>query len=103
MTKKIDINNLPEFDIAKYLQNDEAIAQYLTIVLEENNPSLLIAALGDIARARGMTEIARAAGIGRDTLYNALRPNAHPQFETISQVCTALGIKLVAQTIAPHA
>jgi len=66
-------------------------------VLEENDPALLAAALGDIARARGMTEIAKASGIGREALYKALRPNAQPRFDTIARVCGALGVKLVAQ------
>jgi len=59
--------------------------------------ALLAAALGDIARVRGMTEIAKASGIGREALYKALRPNAQPRFDTIARVCSALGVKLVAQ------
>jgi len=97
MTKKINAPALPDFDMAKYLPDDEAIAEYLTIVLEENDPALLAAALGDIARVRGMTEIAKASGIGREALYKALRPNAQPRFDTIARVCSALGVKLVAQ------
>jgi len=56
-------------------------------------------ALGTIARARGMTEIAKTSGITREALYKALRPNAHPRFDTISKVCAALGVRLVAQPI----
>ena len=97
--KKINVADLPEFDMAKYLPDDEAIAEYLTIVLEENDPALLAAALGDIARARGMAEIAKASGIGREALYKALRPNAKPRFDTISRVCNALGVRLVAQVV----
>ena len=97
MTNKINATALPDFDMAKYLPDDEAIAEYLTIVLEENDPALLAAALGDIARVRGMTEIAKASGIGREALYKALRPNAQPRFDTIARVCSALGVKLVAQ------
>ena len=100
MTKKINVADLPEFDMTEYLPDEEAIADYLSIVLEENDPAALADALGTIARARGMTEIAKASGIGREALYKALRPNAQPRFDTISRVCAALGVKLVAQPIA---
>jgi probable addiction module antidote protein len=70
-------------------------------VLEENDPALLAAALGDVARARGMTEIAKASGLTREALYRALRADAQPRFDTVSRVCAALGVKLVAQPI-PH-
>ena len=97
MTKKIKVANLPDFDMVEHLKTDEDVANYLTVVLEDNDPALLAAALGDIARARGMAEIAKASGIGREALYKALRPNAQPRFDTIARVCTALGVKLVAQ------
>ncbi|MDR1854163.1 MAG: putative addiction module antidote protein [Azoarcus sp.] len=93
---KIKISELPEFDPAEYLQSEEDMAAYLDAILEENNPSLLAAALGDIARARGMSDIAKAAGIGREALYKALRPGAKPRFETIARVLAALGLKLHA-------
>ncbi|MDR1708359.1 MAG: putative addiction module antidote protein [Candidatus Accumulibacter sp.] len=96
MSKKIKISDLPDFDPAEYLESGEDIAAYLDAVLEENDPALLAAALGDIARARGMSEIARAAGIGRESLYKALRPGASPRFETIARVCNALGVRLTA-------
>ena len=99
MTKKIRIADLPEFDFSEHLENEQAMAEYLTVVLEDNDPSLLAAALGDIARARGMSEIARASGITREALYKALRPDAQPRFDTISRVCAALGVKLVAQAV----
>ncbi len=97
MTKRIQVADLPEFDAAPYLDSDEAVAVYLTDVLAANDPALLAAALGDIARARGMSEIAKASGITREALYKALRPDAQPRFDTVSRVCTALGVKLVAQ------
>ncbi|MFY9329931.1 MAG: addiction module antidote protein [Georgfuchsia sp.] len=97
MTKKIRITELPEFDMAEHLDDEQAIAEYLTVVLEENDPAALADALGSIARARGMSEIAKASGITREALYKALRPNAVPRFDTISRVCTALGVRLVAQ------
>lgn len=97
MTKKINVADLPEFDMAEHLDSDQAIAEYLTIVMEENDPSELTAALGTIARARGMAEVARASGLTREALYKALRPNSQPRFDTIARVCTALGVKLVVQ------
>ncbi len=99
MSEKIRIADLPEFDITEYLEDDQAIAEYLTVVLEEDDPALLAAALGDIARARGMTEIAMATGLAREALYRALRPDAQPRFDTINRVCHALGVKLVAQPL----
>ena len=99
MTKRIKVSNLPDFDAAPYLDSEEAIAAYLTDILMANDPALLAASLGDIARARGMSEIAKASGITREALYKALRPDAQPRFDTVSRVCAALGVKLVAQAI----
>ena len=99
MTKKIRIADLPDFDPAEYLDDKDDIAAYLTVILENNDPALLAAALGDIARSRGMSEIAKASGITREALYRALRPDPQPRFETISRVCTALGVKLVAEAV----
>lgn len=101
MTRKIKVSDLPELDFSEHLDSEQAIAEYITAILEENDPALLAAALGDIARARGMSDIAKASGITREALYKALRPDAQPRFHTISRVCTALGVKLVAQ--AAHA
>ena len=93
MTK---ITDLPEFDVAEWLPDEAAVAEYLTVVMEENDPAALAKALGTIARARGMTEIAAKAGIGREALYKALREGASPRYETIARVFQALGVKLVA-------
>lgn len=99
MTKRIKVDELPEFDAAPYLDNEEAIAAYLTDILEANDAALLASALGDIARARGMGEIAKSAGITREALYKALRPGSAPRFDTVNRVCAALGVRLVAQAI----
>ena len=99
MSKRIKAADLPEFDAAAYLDNEETIAAYLTDILAANDAALLASALGDIARARGMSEIAKSAGITREALYKALRPGSAPRFETISRVCTALGVRLVAQPV----
>jgi len=99
MTKKIQIEDLTDYDPAEYLKDEDDIAAYLTAILENSDPALLAAALGDIARARGMSEIARASGMTREALYRALRSDAQPRFETISRVCTALGVKFVVEPI----
>jgi probable addiction module antidote protein len=97
MKKKTKISDLPEFDLARQLKTEEDIATYVTMVIEEGDSSELAHALGVAARARGMSEIAQAAGLTREALYKALRPNAHPRFDTINRVCAALGVRLVAQ------
>jgi probable addiction module antidote protein len=99
MTRRIKAADLPEFDAGAHLDSETAIAAYLTDILEANNPALLASALGDIARARGMSEIAKASGLTREALYKALRPDAQPRFDTISRVCAALGVRLVAQAV----
>ena len=85
-----------DFDMAEYLTSDADVAEYLTQVLQEGDPGELAAALGHIAKARGMTQVARASGIQREALYKALRPGAQPRLDTVQRVCKALGIKLVA-------
>jgi probable addiction module antidote protein len=100
MAKKTKISALPEFDAAEYLDDEAAIAEYLTAMIETGDPALLAAALGDIARARGMSDIADASGLTREALYKALRPDAQPRFDTIARVCAALGVRLVAQPIS---
>ena len=101
MTKRSKVAELPEFDAAPYLDSEETIAAYLTDILDANDGALLAAALGEIARARGMSEIAKSAGITREALYKALRPDSAPRFDTVSRVCAALGVRLVAQPLHP--
>src|SRR5580700_612760 len=81
------------FDAAAYLDNDALIAEYLSAAVEDPNPDVFIAALGDVAKARGMAQIAKDSGLGRESLYKALSAGAHPRFETISSVLRALGVK----------
>ncbi len=90
----VKIADLPSFDAADYLDSEEAIAAYLNAIMEENDDALLASALGDIAKARGMTQIAKDAGIGRESLYKALREGANPRYDTIAKVIQALGLKL---------
>lgn len=94
--KKLKASALREFDFAAHLEDDQAIAEYLTAAVEDGDPALLAAVLGDIARARGMSQIAADSGLAREALYKALRPDAQPRFDTVRRVCAALGVKLVA-------
>jgi probable addiction module antidote protein len=100
MTRKIKISDLPRFDAAEHLKDEADIAQYLSVVLEENDPAELASALGTVARARGMAVIAQNSGITREALYKALRPDSQPRFETIMRVCAALGVRLTAVAAA---
>ena len=96
MTKMVNASTLPDFDMAQYLKSDADVAEYLSQVMEEGDPGELAAALGHIAKARGMTEIAKSSGIKREALYKALRPNSQPRLDTIQRVCKELGVKLTA-------
>ncbi|NBS35657.1 MAG: putative addiction module antidote protein [Methylocystaceae bacterium] len=82
------------FNVADYLDDDEVIAEYLAEAAEDSNPDVLLAALAEVAKARGMTQVAAAAGLGRESLYKALTPGSHPRFETISAVMRALNVKI---------
>ncbi|MCU7695498.1 addiction module antidote protein [Haoranjiania flava] len=82
---------ISKFDIADYLDNNEMIAEYLNVVLEEGNDSEIVVAIGNIAKAIGMTKIAEATGMSRPSLYKALSEGAKPQFSTIMKVLKAVG------------
>lgn len=97
MSKTGTHRKLHEFDPSRYLTDDVAIAEYITAILEEGDPDLLLLALGDIARARGMSQIAKDTGLGRESLYKALTPGAKPRFDTVLKVAKALGVKFTAQ------
>jgi len=84
------------WDPAEHLETEADMAAYLEAALEEGDPALVAAALGDIARAKGMTQLARDTGLGRESLYKALSPTGNPEFATIMKVVTALGLKLRA-------
>jgi probable addiction module antidote protein len=97
MTKTKAPLKLVAFDAARYLDDDGAIAEYMTAVLKVNDPDLLLLALSDVARAKGMAQVAKGAGLGRESLYKALAPGARPRFETVMKVARALGVKFTAQ------
>jgi len=86
------------YDLAEYLETTEDMAAYLEAALEDGDPRVIVHALGNIARARGMSQIARDTGLGRESLYKALSPEGNPEFATVLKVVQALGIKLHAET-----
>lgn len=90
---------LVPFDAARYLTDDAAVAEYMSAVLDTGDADLLLLALADVARARGMTQVAKDAGLGRESLYKALAPGAKPRFETVLKVARALGVRLTAQPV----
>lgn len=89
------------WDAAEHLESKEDMATYLEAALEDGDPALVAAALGDIARAKGMADIARETGLGRESLYKALSPEGNPEFATVMKVVRALGLKLRATTGEP--
>lgn len=85
------------WDVAEHFETEEDMAAYLDAALEDGDPTLVVAALGDIARAKGMTQIARDAGLGRESLYKALSATGNPEFATILKVVRALGLQFHVQ------
>lgn len=90
------------YDAAEYLETDGDMAAYLRAAFEEGDPAVVMHALGNIARARGMSEIARKTGLRRESLYKALSPEGNPEFATVFKVVQALGIKLNAEPMHMH-
>jgi probable addiction module antidote protein len=91
------------FDAANYLETEEDILYYLEAAMEGNDPGHIASALGDVARSKGMTEIARKSGMGRQALYNALSENGNPTLETLIAVLGALGLELTVQKVSKKA
>jgi probable addiction module antidote protein len=87
------------FDAADYLDDEVTIAEYITAALEDPNPAVFLAAVRDVARARGMAQLARDAGVGRESLYKALTPGAKPRYDTMIKLLHALGVKLSASPV----
>lgn len=93
----IEKNGVCPFDVAEYLDNEELIAAYLSEVLADGSMDELLKALGNVARAKGMSKLAEDAGLGRESLYKALAEGAKPRFDTINRVLNALGVCLRAE------
>lgn len=85
-----------KWDVVEYLKSEEDMVLYFDACLEEGDPALITAALGDIARAKGMSQVARDTGISREGLYKALSSEGNPEFATVLKVMKALGLKLRA-------
>jgi len=86
------------WDPVDHLKTDAAMEAYIEAAMEDGDPAVITAALGDIARARGMSQVAQAAGLSRESLYRALSPDGNPEFGTVVRVMKALGLRLSART-----
>ncbi|WFF39262.1 putative addiction module antidote protein [Moraxella nasibovis] len=91
------MKQLTKFDVIDYLQDEQAIADYLAVVLEENDMNAFLEALGTVAKARSMTQVAQQTGLNRESLYKALNTDGSPKFDTIAKVVQALGLRLTVQ------
>jgi probable addiction module antidote protein len=89
------------WDVAQHLETEADMVAYLEAALEDGDPALVAAALGDIARAKGMARLARDTGLGRESLYKALSPDGNPEFATVLKVLRALGLRLHASASRP--
>lgn len=101
MTKQLKASKaekieLADFDAAKYLDDDEVIIEYLNLAFASGDAEEISRSLGTVARAKGMSEVARAAKLGRQSLYKALSPAGNPSVDTLVRVMAALGLKLAA-------
>jgi len=97
---KITKLKLAPFDASDYLDSEEAIAEYLTAALENPDPDAFLIAVRDVAKAQGISKVAASAGLGRESLYKALKPGAQPRFDTVRRLLDALGVKL--DITVPH-
>lgn len=89
--------NVSRFDAVQYLDSEEMMAAYLEAAMEDQNPDVFLAALADVAKARGIAQLAKDTGLGRESLYKSLAPGAKPRFETIMKITKSLGIPLRIQ------
>ena len=88
---------ISKFDVIEYLDSEEMIAEYLTAAMEADNPDLFLNALANVAKARGITQLAKDTGLGRESLYKTLAPGAKPRFDTIMKITKALGVPLAVK------
>lgn len=88
------------FDVSAHLDDEETIRAYLSAALEDPNPDAFLMALGNVAKARGMTQLAESAGVGRQSLYKALAPGAQPRYDTVLKLISALGLKLAVHGVS---
>jgi probable addiction module antidote protein len=93
------MSKIKPFDASEYLDNDEVVAEYLTAALEDPNPEVFLAAVGHVAKARGMSSIAETTGLGRESLYKALTPGAKPRYDTVLKVLGSLGVRISVSAV----
>ena len=93
--------HIAPFNAADYLDDEQTIAEYLTAALEDPNPDVFMTAVRDVARARGMAQLAKDAGLGRESLYKALTPGDKPRYDTVLKLLNALGVRLSATPVQP--
>lgn len=98
----MDMSKFERFDVVDYLDNEDVIAEYLTVAMEDPDPDVFLHAVSDAARARSMSKLAQDSGLGRESLYKALRPGSKPRYETVSKIPAALHVKIKAVPAAPH-
>ena len=91
---KTDYLGLAPFDASDCLDNEKTIAEYLAAALENSDQDAFLVAVRDVAKARGIADVAAKAGLGRESLYKTLRPGARPRFDTVRRLLVALGVKL---------
>lgn len=94
---------MSKFDAVDYLNSEEMMAEYLAAAMEDDNPDVFLAALADVAKARGMAQLTEDTGLGRESLYKTLSPGAKPRFETIVKITKALGVPLTPKSDAVRA
>jgi probable addiction module antidote protein len=98
MAKRKKRVKVAPFDAADYLNNEEVIAEYLAAALEDPNPDVFLHAVGDVAKARGISKVAKDAGLGRESLYKALAPGAKIRYDTVRKLLGSLGVRLTVTT-----
>jgi len=99
LDKERPMKKFAPFDAADCLDDEETVAEYITAALEDPNPDVFLTAVRDVARARGMAQLAKDAGLGRESLYKALTPGAKPRYDTMLKLLHALGVKLSASPV----
>jgi len=97
MAKRKARMEIAPFDASEYLDNEEVIAEYLAAALEDPDPNVFLRAVADVARARGISEVAKASGLGRESLYKALAPGAKIRYETVRKLVDSLGVRLTVK------
>lgn len=91
-----------KLDAVDYLDSDEMIAEYLAAAMEDENPDVFLAAIADVAKDRGIAQLAKDTGLGRESLYKTLSPGAKPRFDTIMKITKALGVSLTPKINSAH-